>query len=114
MSRLSSRLSGSSSAPAIRNGDINPSEWQDTLPTKRPGNPSRSSSLSNVFDLDNGRRASPDPDRLFTKHTISEVKVIQQRLRYVTTPFSNAVGQSDLYPRTDADAKQEELRVMVG
>jgi hypothetical protein len=85
MSRFSPRLSGSSSAPAIRNGDINNiTQLQDSLPAKRPGNPSRSISLSNVFDLDNGRRASPDPDRLFTKHTILEVKAIQQRLRYVT------------------------------
>ncbi|ESK98208.1 vps51 vps67 domain-containing protein [Moniliophthora roreri MCA 2997] len=37
-----------------------------------------------------------DPDELFTKHTVSEVRVIQQRLRH------------------DADAKQEELRQMVG
>lgn len=26
-----------------------------------------------------------DPDEVFTKHTVAEVKVIQQRLRYVTT-----------------------------
>ncbi|KAF9567030.1 hypothetical protein CPC08DRAFT_65181 [Agrocybe pediades] len=36
------------------------------------------------------------PDELFTKHTVSEVKAVQQRLR------------------ADADAKQEELRLMVG
>ncbi|KAK7064081.1 hypothetical protein R3P38DRAFT_2492769 [Favolaschia claudopus] len=37
-----------------------------------------------------------DPDELFTRHTVAEVKVVQQRLR------------------ADADAKQEELRLMVG
>nr|BDS00032.1 hypothesis protein 8 [Mycoleptodonoides aitchisonii] len=37
-----------------------------------------------------------DPDELFTKHSISEVKQVQHRLR------------------SDADAKQEELRLMVG
>ncbi|KAI0803332.1 hypothetical protein BC629DRAFT_1283940 [Irpex lacteus] len=37
-----------------------------------------------------------DPDELFAKHTVSEVKAIQQRLR------------------GDAEAKQEELRLMVG
>ncbi|KIP05345.1 hypothetical protein PHLGIDRAFT_128964 [Phlebiopsis gigantea 11061_1 CR5-6] len=37
-----------------------------------------------------------DPDELFAKHTVAEVKVIQQRLH------------------ADADAKQEELRLMVG
>lgn len=98
MSRRSSGLSGSSSAPVIGNGDINfphPSARQDTLPSKRPRNLPRSISLSNVFDV-KGRGENLDPDRLFTTYTISEVKVIQQRLR------------------TDADAKQEELRVMVG
>ncbi|EAU92794.2 hypothetical protein CC1G_01839 [Coprinopsis cinerea okayama7 len=37
-----------------------------------------------------------NPDALFTRHTVSEVKVIQQRLRH------------------DAEVKQEELRLMVG
>ncbi|KAF8167632.1 hypothetical protein B0H34DRAFT_24536 [Crassisporium funariophilum] len=37
-----------------------------------------------------------NPDELFTKYTVSEVKAVQQRLR------------------TDAEAKQEELRLMVG
>ncbi|KAE9400616.1 hypothetical protein BT96DRAFT_819083 [Gymnopus androsaceus JB14] len=37
-----------------------------------------------------------DPDELFVKYNISEIKLIQQRLR------------------ADADAKQEELRLMVG
>ncbi|KDQ31074.1 hypothetical protein PLEOSDRAFT_1111659 [Pleurotus ostreatus PC15] len=37
-----------------------------------------------------------DPDEMFTKYSVSEVKLMQQRLR------------------EDADAKQEELRLMVG
>ncbi|THH02626.1 hypothetical protein EW026_g313 [Hermanssonia centrifuga] len=37
-----------------------------------------------------------DADNLFAQHTIAEVKAVQQRLRL------------------DADAKQEELRIMVG
>ncbi|KAF9074807.1 hypothetical protein BDP27DRAFT_1197122, partial [Rhodocollybia butyracea] len=41
-------------------------------------------------------RDNMDPDELFVKHNISEMKLIQQRLR------------------ADADAKQEELRLMVG
>ncbi|KAK1232419.1 hypothetical protein PQX77_004449 [Marasmius sp. AFHP31] len=40
--------------------------------------------------------ADVDPDDLFTKHTVAEVKAIQRNLR------------------NDADAKQEELRQMVG
>ncbi|TBU34734.1 hypothetical protein BD311DRAFT_802305 [Dichomitus squalens] len=43
---------------------------------------------ANVGDL--------DPDDLFAKHSVAEVRMIQQRLR------------------ADADAKQEELRLMVG
>ncbi|KAJ3758013.1 hypothetical protein EV360DRAFT_14757, partial [Lentinula raphanica] len=39
---------------------------------------------------------SMDPDDLFIKHNISEIRLIQQRLR------------------ADANAKQEELRLMVG
>ncbi|KAJ3750741.1 hypothetical protein DFH05DRAFT_1370310, partial [Lentinula detonsa] len=42
-------------------------------------------------------RDDMDPDDLFVKHNISEIKLIQQRLRC-----------------SDADAKQEELRLMVG
>ncbi|KAI8990445.1 hypothetical protein BD414DRAFT_458895 [Trametes punicea] len=37
-----------------------------------------------------------DPDELFTKHTVPEIKLVQSRLR------------------AEADAKQEELRLMVG
>ncbi|KAJ8516114.1 hypothetical protein ONZ45_g6533 [Pleurotus djamor] len=40
--------------------------------------------------------SSPDPDDLFAKYPVSEVKAVQLRLR------------------ADADAKQEELRLMVG
>lgn len=41
-------------------------------------------------------RLNVDPNELFTRHTIAEVRTVQHRLR------------------TDADAKQEELRLMVG
>jgi len=113
-----SKLSGSSSAPVIGNGEINfpnPSERQDVLPYKRPGNLPRSISLSNVLDVNDGPNANLDPDRLFTRHTISEVKVIQQRLRYVSIPAPLLLAnQVSIRFRADADAKQEELRVMVG
>ncbi|GJE85819.1 vacuolar protein sorting-associated family 51 protein [Phanerochaete sordida] len=74
-----------------------------------PGLPSRPSrSLSNgtppisrkasvnAAQIDFRSGENWDPDDLFTRHTVAEVKVIQQRLR------------------ADADAKQEELRLMVG
>ncbi|TFK77356.1 hypothetical protein BDN72DRAFT_754821 [Pluteus cervinus] len=65
------------------------------------------SSTNEVAKLSNGRRPSVgvvttgsaimiDTDELFTKNTISEIKGVQLRLR------------------ADADAKQEELRLMVG
>jgi hypothetical protein len=91
MSQRSSGPSGSSSAPVIGNGDITfpqPSERQHSLSSKRPGNLPRSISLSNVFDAKDGRSDNLDPDRLFTTYTISEVKIIQQRLRYVPNPVT--------------------------
>ncbi|KAI0068134.1 hypothetical protein BV25DRAFT_1793601 [Artomyces pyxidatus] len=47
-----------------------------------------------------------DPDELFTKYTVAEVRSVQQRLRCVRASFTRAL--------VDADAKQEELRLMVG
>ncbi|KAI0361425.1 hypothetical protein OH77DRAFT_1492477 [Trametes cingulata] len=60
---------------------------------RRPAVRTTSSSqrLDNPIDLND-----IDPDELFTKHTIPEIKMVQRRLR------------------TEADAKQEELRLMVG
>ncbi|KAI0347787.1 hypothetical protein BDW22DRAFT_1319545 [Trametopsis cervina] len=59
--------------------------------------PSRSVSYTGNLDTVIERNSDGwDPDELFTKHTVAEVKAIQHRLR------------------ADADAKQEELRLMVG
>ncbi|KAH9932407.1 hypothetical protein B0H21DRAFT_780985 [Amylocystis lapponica] len=61
--------------------------------------PPRSVSLSSKLDTivaQNGFSNVLEPDELFIKYTVSEVKAVQRRLR------------------TDADAKQEELRLMVG
>ncbi|OBZ79452.1 hypothetical protein A0H81_01207 [Grifola frondosa] len=55
-----------------------------------------SSTKLNGFAGPDGSTNEIDPDELFTKHTVSEVKAIQRRLR------------------NNADAKQEELRLMVG
>ncbi|KAI5835989.1 Vps51/Vps67 domain-containing protein [Schizophyllum commune Tattone D] len=92
-------MSRSSSATTIvQNGDVAP-PWtpqhvhKPSLLQRTTINESRrTASISKAVH----EGAAPDPDELFTKHTISEVKAIQTRLR------------------ADADAKQEELRLMVG
>ncbi|RDB29071.1 Conserved oligomeric Golgi complex subunit 1 [Hypsizygus marmoreus] len=94
MSRRSSGLAASISAPAIGNGHINLPQAPEKQATR--GNRSISMSVSKVPHLDDTQGAELDPDELFAKHTILEVKFVQQRLR------------------ADADAKQEELRLMVG
>lgn len=53
-----------------------------------------------------------DPDDLFTKYTVAEVRFIQNRLRYFS--LACATKNSNIHCRADADAKQEELRIMVG
>ncbi|THH33419.1 hypothetical protein EUX98_g755 [Antrodiella citrinella] len=65
------------------------SQW---LPNRKV---SVSGSLKSSFEP-NGYSDNLDPDELFAKHTVAEVRAIQQRLR------------------VDADAKQQELRLMVG
>lgn len=58
-------------------------------------------------------RLNVDPDELFTRHTIAEVRTVQHRLRYYHFNDLRTVGLIS-HHRTDADAKQEELRLMVG
>ena len=63
-------LPESASLPHLQNGSAVP------IPRKL--------SLNGKIDVDfdvNGEEW--DPDELFTKHTVAEVKLIQQRLRYV-------------------------------
>ncbi|KAL1738019.1 hypothetical protein HDZ31DRAFT_70491 [Schizophyllum fasciatum] len=97
MSKQSASMSRtSSSATATANGDAAP-PWT-------PQHVHRPSMLHRSTTHESRRNASIskavhegaalDPDELFAKHTISEVRAIQQRLR------------------ADADAKQEELRLM--
>ncbi|KAH6916980.1 hypothetical protein BKA70DRAFT_1091376 [Coprinopsis sp. MPI-PUGE-AT-0042] len=61
------------------------------LPSASQIQPSISTSSTKSLDKD-----ALNPDELFTKHSVAEVKVIEQRLRH------------------DAEVKQEELRLMVG
>lgn len=53
-------------------------------------------------------------DELFTKHTVAEIKAIQNRLRYSLFQFYWKYKNSIPLGRIDADAKKEELRQMVG
>ncbi|KAJ6520000.1 Vps51/Vps67 domain-containing protein [Mycena sanguinolenta] len=88
MSRRPSALSFSLPAP-LANGSAkavqSPTALEAPAPTRRG---SVSKLPTDISEL--------DPDELFTKYTVAEVKLAQQRLR------------------ADADAKQEELRLMVG
>ncbi|KAK0465603.1 Vps51/Vps67 domain-containing protein [Desarmillaria tabescens] len=90
MLRRPSIPSASSSSTSVANGHT-----PNAIPLSMSGGgSSRSSkklSLSKLPPAD-----ELDPDELFTKYTISEVIFVQQQLR------------------ADADAKQEELRLMVG
>ncbi|KAF7339319.1 hypothetical protein MSAN_02145500 [Mycena sanguinolenta] len=88
MSRRPSVLSFSLPAP-LGNGSIK--AVQSPTAPEAPA-PTRRGSVSKLpIDI-----SELDPDELFTKYTVAEVKLAQQRLR------------------ADADAKQEELRLMVG
>ncbi|KNZ76990.1 Conserved oligomeric Golgi complex subunit 1 [Termitomyces sp. J132] len=95
MSRQSSAIPTSTSAPTIANGHVSllhPLEKQSSLASRTV-----SMSVSKASPTPDGAPSTDaEPDELFVKHTVSEVKLMQQRLR------------------TDADAKQEELRLMVG
>ncbi|KAL1739433.1 Vps51/Vps67 domain-containing protein [Schizophyllum fasciatum] len=97
MSKQSASMSRtSSSATATANGDAAP-PWTpqhvhrpSMLHLSTTHESRRNASISKAVH----EGAALDPDELFAKHTISEVRAIQQRLR------------------ADADAKQEELRLM--
>ncbi|KAJ7161400.1 hypothetical protein C8R43DRAFT_1063548 [Mycena crocata] len=88
MSRRPSALSVSLPAP-LANGQV---KIMQSPTAPEPPAPSRQPSASKLP----ADPAQLDPDELFAKYTVAEVKFAQQRLR------------------ADADAKQEELRLMVG
>ncbi|KAJ7103347.1 hypothetical protein B0H15DRAFT_926631 [Mycena belliarum] len=87
MSRRPSALS-ISGAPLLANGQVKPVQSPTAEASTQPRRPSVSKLPTDISEL--------DPDQLFSKYTVAEVKFAQQRLR------------------ADADAKQEELRLMVG
>ncbi|EIM92224.1 uncharacterized protein STEHIDRAFT_89072 [Stereum hirsutum FP-91666 SS1] len=104
MSRRPSNVSVSSAASTSTLPKLPITLSQTSIPHgfKPPSSPwpPRSSSFSSISQQNIAGNVS-DPDELFTKHTVSEVKAIQYRLRYGGF-------------LADADAKQEELRLMVG
>ena len=57
---------------------------------------------------------SLNPDELFTKYTVSEVRAVQYRLRLNFFFLDLSWQKTYVVCRADADAKQEELRLMVG
>ncbi|EGN93152.1 hypothetical protein SERLA73DRAFT_116291 [Serpula lacrymans var. lacrymans S7.3] len=95
MARRSSAASILSFAPTKNNADVSARQTfsPSTSKAKLPPSSSLLSNTSSKFP-DNALHLSPD--ELYTKHTIPEVKAVQLQLR------------------ADAEAKQEELRVMVG
>ncbi|KAJ6621177.1 hypothetical protein B0H10DRAFT_2353252 [Mycena sp. CBHHK59/15] len=87
MSRRPSALAFSL-PPLLANGQVKIVQSPTIPEVSSQSRPSVSKLPADISDL--------DPDELFTKYTVAEVKFAQQRLR------------------ADADAKQEELRLMVG
>jgi len=55
-----------------------------------------------------------EADELFTRNSVAQVKEIQRRLRCGQFMRQRSMHSHVRLPRNDADAKQEELRLMVG
>lgn len=96
---MSTSQSQSVLSPAVSSTAVSPRLQKDLS----------SLSISNLSTQDD-----VDPDQLFTKHSVSEVKFIQHRLRYRLGTMVCEYILTDLRCRAEADAKQEELRLMVG
>lgn len=78
-------------------------------------NPILKRSVSNTTTTASDRKNQDfNTDDLFTKHTILEIKATQNRLRWKHCLYTDIRIGDDLVCRTDADAKKEELRQMVG
>ena len=70
---------------------------------------SQSGSLTSTQD----NAVDIEPDELFAKCTIAEVKTRQAQLRY-SLPTLKLVPLTKSATRAEAEAKQEDLRIMVG
>ncbi|KAF8973530.1 hypothetical protein BDZ97DRAFT_1648009 [Flammula alnicola] len=94
MSTLSPAHSAHSFLSPKSNGYISADQVQRTPIVSTPISGTYAKALASAKLANDALSLSPD--ELFTKYTVSEVKAVQQRLK------------------ADADAKQEELRLMVG
>ena len=79
--------------------------------------PSRTVSLNALTNLGSSEETAKmdsEADDLFTRNSVAQVREIQRRLRY--GQFTNQYFGCSQHAtsRNDADAKQEELRLMVG
>lgn len=76
------------------------------------------STLSTLVDSTLDRAAGLEgfnPDELLEKLSVSEVKGVQQKLRYVVNLLRRCYEiQNAMKCRHNAEAKQQELRLMVG
>lgn len=109
MSRRSPMPFAATSAPVIGNGHIdldNASERQEGTPAKRPEAKPHSVSLSKIPFLEDTHSADVHPDALFMKYTISEVKFIQQQLRWVPFIFSIAMTLNENSGRTRTPSRK--------
>jgi len=118
MSRRPSTVSITSQS--VGNGDVSQSLVLPHDPTLSkvyeknvPRSPQASFSVKSGLQLPSDP-LSLDPDELFTKYTIAEMKLVQQRLRWVYPRTNDRISGRLKLRRTEADAKQEELRLMVG
>jgi hypothetical protein len=101
-------------SPTVGNGH----PITDTAPTASTSvglGPPTKRSVSNTTTSAVNQDQDFNTDELFTKHTISEIRLIQNRLRYVLYRSLSGVYIILMFvSRTDADARKEELRQMVG
>jgi hypothetical protein len=73
------------------------------------------SALTNPGSSEAAAKVDSEADELFTRNSVAQVKEIQRRLRYTRpTDESTYWMLTCATSRNDADAKQEELRLMVG
>ena len=79
--------------------------------------PSRTVPLNALTDLGSSEETAKmdsEADELFTRNSVGQVKEIQRRLRYGKPTNQRSACSHVRFSRNDADAKQEELRLMVG
>lgn len=69
--------------------------------------------LSTIPSQNSETSLEREADELFAHKTIAEVKIVQTQLRYLVN-LNMEHAYDEIVTRSDAEAKQEELRLMVG